>query len=177
MMAHHLSTGDRELWCAVSLLREKKGPTVASSSAQALDETQNRFRDGPCLTAIREHTVVRMGDVRSDGRWSDYLTAATGQGVAAVLGVAFELDGQAKAGLNIYSRRAHDFGTDTIETIQHEVVLASKGLRLAVRLGRHREAEADLQAAMASSTTIDLAVGTSARSRADKTLTELTRLV
>lgn len=88
MMAHRLTTGDRELWCAVSLLRENRGTSVASSGpqAKALDETQNKFLDGPCLTAIREHTVVRAGDVRSDGRWPEYLTTAADQGVAAVVG-------------------------------------------------------------------------------------------
>ena len=45
---------------------------MASSSpeAEALDETQNRFRNGPCPTAIREHTVVRVGDVAADSRWA-----------------------------------------------------------------------------------------------------------
>ena len=103
--------------------------------------------------------MVRVGDVRSHGRWPEYLTTAADQGVAAIVGVAFELDGEAKAGLNVYCDRAHDFDPGTIEAIQHEEALASKGLRLAVRLAGHRDTEADLQAAMASRTTIDLAVG------------------
>lgn len=61
-----------DVWCGVTLLRAREGTTVASSSpeAGALDETQNRFRNCPCLTAIREHTVVRVGDVAADSRWA-----------------------------------------------------------------------------------------------------------
>lgn len=161
MLAERLSDGDRAAWCAVSLLREKKAATVTSSSpqAEALDEVQNSFSDGPCMTAIRERTVVRVGDVRDDPRWADYHSAAAAQGVRSVLGVPFELQGEARAGLNVYSATPHDFSPDMVEWIHHEVHLASSALRLAARLARHRDAEQDLQAAMASRTVIDLAAG------------------
>ena len=161
VLAERLSDKELPAWCAVSLLREKKAGTVASSSAQAeaLDELQNGFPDGPCLTAVREHTVVRVGDVRDDPRWADFHAAAAKQGVRSVLGVPFELHGDANAGMNLYSATPHDFGPDLIESIRDEVLHASSALRLAVQLARHREAEQDLHAAMASRTVIDLAVG------------------
>ncbi len=161
MLADRLSDGDQPAWCAVSLLREKRAGTVTSSSAQAeaLDELQNGFADGPCLTAAREHTVVRVGDVRDDARWPDFHAAAAEQGVGSVLGMPFELAGEAMAGLNLYSPKPHDFTPDTIEMVRQEVLHASSALRLAVRLARHREAADDLHAAMTSRTVIDLAVG------------------
>lgn len=94
-------SGDREpVWCAITLLRDKKPATVTSSSteADALDEVQNLFQNGPCLTAIREHHPVRVGDVRTDPRWADYLTIAATQGVRSVLGVPFELAGKPRPG-------------------------------------------------------------------------------
>lgn len=161
MLAARLSDGERDAWCAVSLLREKRAATAASSSpqAEALDEVQNSFSDGPCMTAVREHTVVRVGDVREDPRFPDYHAAAAEQGVRSVLGVPFELHGEARAGLNVYSATPHDFGPETIEAIRHEVDRASSALRLAVRLARHRDAQDDLQAAMTSRTVVDVAVG------------------
>ncbi len=75
------------------------------------------------------------------------------------MGVPFDLGGEAGAGLNVYSDRAGDLDPDTIAILQHEVAMTSQALRLAVLLARHREAETDLAAAMASRTTIDLAVG------------------
>ena len=159
--AGRLSHNGTQVHCAVTLLRHRKPITVTSSGpeAAALDETQNRFPDGPCLSAIREHTVVRVADVRAGPRWADYLTIAATQGVRSVLGTPFELDGEAKAGLNVYSTRTEDFDQPTIESVHHEVVLASHALRLAVRLARHRDTAADLAAAMTSRTTIDVAVG------------------
>lgn len=88
LLARHLSLSGPDRWCAVSLLRDRKAATAASSSPQALalDELQNSFTDGPCMTAIREGAVIRAGDLRTDGRWPGYAAAALDQGVRAVLG-------------------------------------------------------------------------------------------
>lgn len=161
MLAREISDGDAPAWCAVTLLRKRKASTAAASGleAQALDELQNSFTDGPCMTAIREDTVIRVGDVREDTRWPDYLPAAAEQGVRSILGVPFEVDDDAWAGLNVYSPAPHHFEADVIASIQQEVDRASGALRLAIRLASHREAEHDLHAAMSSHTVISLAAG------------------
>jgi len=160
-MATTLAHGPEEVWCAVTLLREKKAATVASSDprAEALDEIQYTYGDGPCMTAARTHTVVHVPDVTADDRWPGYTGAAAAAGIASVLGVPFELGGEARAALNIYSDQTDKYDEAAIEAIVHQVGLASSALRLAVRLAGHRDTEADLQAALASRTTIDLAVG------------------
>lgn len=161
LLTAEITDGDAPMWCAVSLLRKKRAGTAVASGpqAEALDELQNSFSDGPCMTAIREHSVVRVGDVRDDPRWPDYLPAAAEQGVRSILGVPFELDDDAHAGLNIYSPTPHDFGPETIALIQKEVHRASGALRLAVRLASHRETEQHLHSAMGSQTVISLAAG------------------
>lgn len=161
VMSRRLASGDEKIWCAVNLLRQRKPATVASSDPRAkdFDETQNKFRDGPCLTAIRENRLIRADDMSTERRWPDYAAAAVEQGIGSILCVPFELGEEAQAGLNIYCDRAHAFDADTIEIAQHDVASASKGLRLAVRLARHQEAESDLRTALSSRTTIDLAVG------------------
>ena len=161
LLARQLSLGGPDRWCAVSLLRDRKAATAASSSPQALalDELQNSFTDGPCMTAIRADTVIRAGDLRSDGRWPEYAAAAQEQGVRAVLGLPFRLDDEAKAGLNVYSATPHDFDPSTVESIVLHVDQASSALRLAVRQALHSDTARDLRAAMKSRTVIDLAVG------------------
>lgn len=158
-----LSTDDEPVSCAISLLREKHAGSAASSSpqAQALDEMQGRFLEGPCLTAISENTITHVADTLADPRWPDYLPVAAEHGVRSILGVPFELGGEPGAGaaLNVYSSRPGNFSDATIEMVRHEVHQASSALQLAVRLDRHREAEVNLRAAMASRTPIDLAVG------------------
>lgn len=160
-IAQALSTDGDEVWCAVTLLRPKRSSTVASSSpaAEALDEIQYHYGDGPCLTASREHRLVHVADTRSDPRWPEYGRAAAAHGVLSALGVPFELAGEAAAALDVYADRPHKFDPATIEVVRREVASASTALLLAVRMEKHRDAEADLKAAMASRTTIDLAVG------------------
>lgn len=161
LLARKLSLDGPTRWCAITLLRDRRAATAVSSSseARALDELQNRFDDGPCMTAIRENTVIRAGDLREDDRWPGYQATAVRHGVRAVLGIPFDLDEDAKAGLNVYSATPHDFSPETIEALCLEVEQASSALRLAVRMAKDREANRDLLAAMQNRTVIDLAVG------------------
>ncbi|MFI7493824.1 GAF and ANTAR domain-containing protein [Kocuria sp. M4R2S49] len=160
-MAEALGDGTDGVWCAVTVLRRNKPATVTASDDRAtvLDELQYSFRDGPCLTAIREHTAVHVDDTRTDERWPLYLRAAADQGVGTVLGVPFELEGEARAGLNLYAGRARALDAAAVEAAVREMGRASKSLRLALRLASHREVARDLTAAMRSRTAIDLAVG------------------
>ena len=66
-LAAALGDGTDGVWCAVTVLRMNKPATVSASDHRAtvLDELQYSFRDGPCLTAIREHTVVHVEDTRT----------------------------------------------------------------------------------------------------------------
>lgn len=161
LLARQLSRGGTTRWCAITLLRNRKAATAVSSGAQAhaLDELQNTFTDGPCMRAIRENAVIRAGDLRTDNRWPDYQAAAVRQGVRAVLGLPFDLDEDAQAGLNVYSAEVNDFCPETIRAIELELEQASNALRLAVRMAHERESRHDLHAAMQHRTVIDLAVG------------------
>ncbi|MGX5359786.1 ANTAR domain-containing protein [Kocuria sp. KH4] len=160
VMAAHL-TGERTpVWCAVTLLRDGRVGTVASSNARAevLDEIQYDYGDGPCLTAARQQLLVHAPDL-AQGPWPDYGQAAAAQGVHSAVAVPFDLPGPDKAALNVYAGTVHAFDEDAIAAITQEVVAASTALRLALRLAKHRDTESDLSAAMGSRTTIDVAVG------------------
>jgi putative methionine-R-sulfoxide reductase with GAF domain len=161
LMAESLAQGQEGVWCAVTLLRGKSASTVASSSdrAAALDEIQYGFGDGPCLTAAREHTLVHVPDMRREFRWPEYQEAAAANGIISVLGVPFELEGEASAGLDVYSDEPNKYDHAAIRNVQRHVLMASKALRLAVRFAQHQDTEAHLESAMQSRTTIDLAVG------------------
>lgn len=161
MMARSLSADGDEVWCAVTLLRDRRAGTVASSSERAglLDEIQYAYGDGPCLTAAREHRLVHIPDLRASDVWPGYTDDAARHGIRSVLAVPFELAGEADAGLNLYSDRPGKYDAAAIGAVEHEVRSASKALRLALRLAGHRDAEEHLGAAMRSRTTIDLAVG------------------
>jgi GAF domain-containing protein len=148
-------------FCSVTLIRRKKPVTVASSeeSAVRLDETQYRAGDGPCLSAIRKQVVIHVPALDREHRWPAYTAAALEEGVGSSLSVPLILEGEAEAGLNLYSTRSHGFSGEDIDMVEAYSYHASKALRLAVRISQLAEAKTHLTAAMESRTTIDLATG------------------
>ncbi|MEW1950798.1 GAF and ANTAR domain-containing protein [Pseudarthrobacter sp902506025] len=146
---------------SITLMRQKKPLTVAYSEqgALTLDEVQYRGGDGPCLAAIREQAVIHVPDLGRERRWPDYTAAARREGVGSCLSVPLNLQGEAEAGLNIYSTRTYGFKGDDIERAQSYAQEASKALRLAVQVSQLTEAKAHLTAALESRTVIDLAAG------------------
>ncbi|WP_258803172.1 GAF and ANTAR domain-containing protein [Pseudarthrobacter sp. NS4] len=148
-------------FCSITLLRRKKPVTVASSEKGALrlDETQYRSGEGPCLAAIRERMVIHVPDLRREPRWTEYTAAALVEGVGSSLSVPLVLEGEAEAGLNMYSTRAHGFTAEDITSVESDAYHASKALRLAVRISQLAETKNHLSAALESRTVIDLATG------------------
>lgn len=150
-----------EVFCSVTLIRHKKPATVAVSDARvlSLDETQYGFNDGPCLTATREQATMHAPHLRDEQRWPGYTTAAWSQGIGSILAVPLPLEGESNAALNIYSTQTNAFSSEDIETAQTYAGQASKALRLAVRIAQLTDDRKNLNLAMESRTSIDLAVG------------------
>lgn len=161
VMAGDLSVNDVEVWCSVVLLRPRRPLLVASSSAEAetLDEVQYDHGEGPCLAAARTQEMVVVEDTRAETRWGDYGRAIAAVGVRAVLALPLHVQEDAQAALNVYADRRGAFDQPTIDLVERHALALTTTLRLAVRLARHQETAADLQSAMASRTTINLAVG------------------
>lgn len=156
-----MSSDPGAIWCSVTVLRNKRGATMASSNdwIHELDVKQYEFGDGPCLTAAAEQTPQYIPDVTAEERWPELMQLAADAGVSSILAFPFDLSDEASACFNIYfdDQQAYDESfRSEIENILH---ISSKGLRLAVRLAQHEETQHDLDAAMRSRTTINLAVG------------------
>jgi hypothetical protein len=147
--------------CSITLIQRKKPVTVARSedSAVRLDESQYSAGDGPSLSAIRQQAVVHLPDLTIEERWPPYTAAALEAGAVSSLSVPLVLDGEAEAGLNLYSTRSHGFIGEDIGIVEKYSYHASKALRLPVRISQLAEAKAHVIAAMESRTTIDLATG------------------
>lgn len=148
-------------FCSITLMQRKKPVTVASSEEGAvrLDEIQYGIGDGPCLSAIRNQTVVHVPDLTREDRWPSYTEAALEAGVGSSLSVPLALAGEAEAGLNLYSTRIEGFSREDIGTVEAYAYHASKALRLAVKISQLADAKTNLVAALESRTTIDLATG------------------
>jgi hypothetical protein len=159
--AAKLSVPAQPMYCGITLVRRKKSIALASSDANArvLDELQNTFGDGPCLTAIRDDRSILVPDVKADRRWPEYMTVCADHGVYSILAVPFDLDGEGEAALNLYAGTLNAFSADAIESTEEYVRRASKALNLSVRMAHLSDARDNLKAAMESRTTIDLALG------------------
>ncbi|MGO4807856.1 GAF and ANTAR domain-containing protein [Arthrobacter sp. 2MCAF15] len=159
--ARSLSEPGDEILCGITLLRQRKAATVASSSpaAQAMDEIQYTFGDGPCMTASREQETVYVEDLDLDGRWPQYASTVRGHGFRSILALPFLLDGETRAALNLYSHRPGRFDDRATELAREFVHQTSMALRLAVRFANSSETAANLKASLETRTAIDVAVG------------------
>jgi GAF domain-containing protein len=161
MTAAKLSGNGNTISCGVTVIRRKKPVAVASSDAHArtLDELQNNFGDGPCLTALRTRTVIHVPDVFTDHRWSEYMQAAGASGIGSILAVPMELHGAAEAVVNLYSPRVHGFSYQDILSAETLAGTGAKAVHLALKIAQLSDARDNLVAALASRTIIDTAVG------------------
>ncbi|MBM6621300.1 GAF and ANTAR domain-containing protein [Micrococcaceae bacterium RIT802] len=161
LAALELSESGTEVLCGVTLLRHKKAGTIASSSAtaQAMDELQYDYRDGPCLTAARTQQLVHAPDLATDVRWPDYSTVTRGHGIHSVLAIPFDLEGPDRAALNIYAGQPHWFTPERVAAARAYADQTAQALQISIRLAHHHDAEHDALEAMKSRTSIDLAVG------------------
>lgn len=161
MVSSRLSSPDRRIHSGVTVIRRERPEAVASSDAmaQVLDEMQNGYGDGPCLTALRSRATVPIPDLSDERRWPSYIRAARGTGVSSILAVPLDLAGEAEAVLNLYSDRSNGFSPDDIAAVEALTSRAAGSLRLVLRITQLNEAKSDLAKAMESRTVIDMAIG------------------
>ncbi|MDN4646410.1 GAF and ANTAR domain-containing protein [Arthrobacter sp. PsM3] len=159
--AEALSREGRPVLCGVTVTRRKKPAATAASDpkAFAMDEVQNAVGDGPCLAAMRELKTIYVRDLARDTEWPAFSQAAASRGYQSILGVPVELEDQTRAALNLYAEDPCAFTVEDITQAEKLAHQASKALRLALTIGRLRDARNDLAAAMESRTVIDMAMG------------------
>lgn len=129
------------------------------SRARTLDELQNTFGDGPCLTALRTETMIYVPDLGTDPRWPKYNVAARSEGLGSILATPMHLRTSAEAVVNLYSPERHGFSDYGIEAAESLAGTAAKALDLALDIAQLRDARKDLSAALKSRTVIDTAIG------------------
>jgi hypothetical protein len=160
--AHQVAGGGDDALCGITLLRDRKAATIgwSSDSAREVDEIQYSLSQGPCLTAAEEEREVNVPDLFEEDRWGpDYANAVASHGLRSVLSLPFNLQGEAKAALNLYSDVPHKFDERAAAKARGYTREISQALRLAVRFSLHTDSAANLRATLESRTIIDIAVG------------------
>jgi GAF domain-containing protein len=84
-----------DLFCGITLRRDRRAITVASSDVRAsqLDEIQYGHGTGPCLHSLHTGETVVVDDLAVDGRWGEYQMPAVGHGVRSSLSLPLRIDG------------------------------------------------------------------------------------
>ncbi|ELT45093.1 GAF and ANTAR domain-containing protein [Arthrobacter nitrophenolicus] len=160
--AHQVAGDGDDALCGITLLRDRKAATIgwSSDSAREVDEIQYSLSQGPCLTAAEEEREVHVPDLLKENRWGpDYANAVASHGLRSVLSLPFNLQGEAKAALNLYSDVPHKFDEKAAAKARGYTREISQALRLAVRFSLHTDSAANLRATLESRTIIDIAVG------------------
>lgn len=154
-------TDELPVLVGITLERNKRTTIAGSSDAEArkIDEVQAGFDEGPCLEAQSRHRLIEVTDVRNETRWPDYMEVIRRIGLRSVLAVPLDLDGMAQAAMNFYTTAPNAFDEARTASAQEFATLASRALRVAVRVAQHMEISDDRQAAMESRTSIDIAIG------------------
>jgi GAF domain-containing protein len=150
-----------DIWCGITLRRDRGPITVASSDARAgqVDEVQYRHHQGPCLTSLNTGEIVHVVDLADDDRWGEYRGPALAHGVRASLSLPLHDSGTVVGALNIYADRPNAFDDEDLLHAGQFAAEVSRALALAVRLAERTEMSAQLQDALASRAVIDQALG------------------
>jgi len=108
--------GAEEASISLVLARQRVDPRVPSGRmARDVDALQNRVAQGPCLDAAYEHQVVRVPDMSTERRWPRFAGEAHALGAASMLSIRLFVEGEKLGAMNLFSRSAHAFDTDSEE--------------------------------------------------------------
>lgn len=80
-----------------------------------IDRDQYVTGEGPCVDAIRQNAVMRLGNAASDERWPRFGPLAERHGIESVLGTPLEVRGQVLGALNLYSNNPEAFLDEDVE--------------------------------------------------------------
>ncbi|WP_246078698.1 GAF domain-containing protein [Modestobacter excelsi] len=80
---------------------------------QDVDTLQGDLREGPCLDAVWESTVVRVDDVAAEERWPAFARKASALGIGSMLCFQLFVEGDKLGALNLYSRQRNVFDDES----------------------------------------------------------------
>jgi GAF domain-containing protein len=97
--------------------RNGKVRTVAATDRYPalLDEIQQRHGQGPCLSAGRDHHVIRIDDLKLEKRWPAYCRNARETPIRSIMSFQLFVDHNNMGALNFYAEQPFAFDADAAE--------------------------------------------------------------
>lgn len=152
---------DSPVECGIVLKRVKGAPAIAATTTQAalLARLDQEAGEGPLTEALAGNGTVAMNHVPTDFRWARYRPYLQNAGFDSVLGLRLRLDQGAEAALAFFAPGVQAFPLHVIAAARDFADLAARGLRLVLELETTSTRASDLQSALESRTSIDIACG------------------
>jgi PAS domain S-box-containing protein len=143
-------------------LFEQGRPRVGGVSAPwvtAVDEAQYDLQDGPCVAALADGDWHVVEDLDEDPRWPRFAAQAVAQGVLSVLAVPLLVRGARLGVLNVYATARESFSGDALAIGRRLAEICGVLLANAQTLDASRRLAAELEQALVSRATVDMAKG------------------
>jgi len=124
--------------CGVTLRRDDQAATVASSDefAVLLGQIQYGRGQGPCLQALRTGERVKVPDLATDDRWSEYRLHALAAGVRSSVSLPLTVNDATVGAVSLYSRVRNSFRKKDIRRAEALTLQAATALSLLLRCAR-----------------------------------------
>lgn len=127
-------------------------PASVGLLAAACDELQEKLGEGPCITSLQTHSLIRVDDMRSERNWPRFAVAAAALGLRSLLACQLATARDRLGALNLYSTEPGAFDENS------EIVAKAYATHVGVALAS-AEREANLRQALASREAIGQAIG------------------
>jgi GAF domain-containing protein len=146
---------------SVTIVRESRASTVASSGRLALDldETQYRLASGPCLAAATTGRPAQILDTRSPTDWREFAARAAEVGCRSVLSYPLPVQERVSGALNVYARTTPAGDSRTRELVSRFAAYAVVPVSNMYLYETAVEQAGHLRAALDSRAVIDQAKG------------------
>lgn len=133
---------------------------ASSERARNLELFQLQRQQGPCLDCYRGGTVVAVADLRQEeGRWPDFVAAATGAGFASVHAVPLRLRDTVLGAVGLFGTHTGVLNADDLRLAQALAHVAAVALVADKAAGDQAMVNEQLQIALTSRVVIEQAKG------------------
>jgi len=147
--------------CGITVVRDQRAVTIASSDALtlAIDQIQYRTGEGPCLDTLADEQVNHIADTSVEPRWRSFCTEAFAHGVRSCLSLPLIGPDGMVGGYNLYNTKLGAFDGGVQARTSLLAGTAAGAVALGLRLVNQSKLNADLRATLASRSVIDHAIG------------------
>lgn len=128
--------------------RGKRTTAASDPMVEQADTLQYQLDSGPCLTAWRDQTSIRIDDTGSETRWPQWIAAIADTNVRAVLSVPLRTGGVSIGAIKVYSAQPNTYDSRAEQLLELFAQQAAILLTNTQTLSDARRLSADLSAAL-----------------------------